>query len=386
VTAREAIEAPFLTAAMIVRNEERFLGGCLASIRSIVDEIVIADTGSSDRSRDIALEYGARLIDHPWSGDFAAARNAALDQARGRWILYIDADERLAPVERDDVRAALGDPGLVAGLVWFRARTGYTPYREYRLFRNDPRIRFHGVIHETMLADIDEVARQDGLRVGEVELLLEHLGYDGPQEHKHRRNLPLLEAALVTRPDNAYLWQQLGITREALGDLRGAEAAWRASVDVVRRVGVLRSSDCIAYIDLIRTGLADSAMASGFYAEAKRLFPENPLLLYWGARLAERIGDDEAAIAGFRQLAAIDPESYRERRIGLDKRLFSEDVPAWLATCLFKRGEYAESAAWFAKAAAANPDSLEYRTKHLLAASRSRGPEGTQLATPGSVS
>jgi glycosyltransferase involved in cell wall biosynthesis len=359
---------------MIVRNEECFLGGCLASIRSVVDEIVIADTGSTDRSREIAVEHGARLIEHPWSGDFAAARNAALDQARGKWILYIDADERLAPVERDEVRAALGDPGLVAGLVWFRPKTGYTPYREYRLFRNDPRIRFYGVIHETMLAGIDEVARQDGLRVGEVELLLEHLGYDGPQDHKHRRNLPLLEAALVTRSDTAYLWQQLGVTREALGDLRGAEAAWRASVEVVRRCGVRRSPDCIAYIDLIRTGLADSATANALYVEAKDLFPDNPLLLYWGARLAERMGDDQTAIAGFRQLSAIDPESYRDQRTGFDKRLFSEHAPAWLATCLFKRGEYAESAAWFAKAAAANPDSLEYRTKHLLAASRSRGP------------
>ena len=85
-----------VTAALIVRDEERFLAGCLASLAGRVDEIVVADTGSVDRTREIALEHGARLIEHRWADDFAAARNVALDAASGDWILYVDADERLA--------------------------------------------------------------------------------------------------------------------------------------------------------------------------------------------------------------------------------------------------------------------------------------------------
>src|SRR4051794_14008871 len=116
---------------MIVRDEEGVLDACLASIKDVVDEIVIADTGSIDRSLEIGRAYGARVIEQPWQGDFSAARNAALAAASGDCILYIDADERLAPVARSAVAAALDRPDLVAGLLWFRAKAGLTPYREY---------------------------------------------------------------------------------------------------------------------------------------------------------------------------------------------------------------------------------------------------------------
>jgi glycosyltransferase involved in cell wall biosynthesis len=79
-----------------VRDEEKFLGGCLETLVGRVDEIVIADTGSADRSRSIARAFGARIVDYPWTGDFSAARNAALDAVSADWILYIDADERLS--------------------------------------------------------------------------------------------------------------------------------------------------------------------------------------------------------------------------------------------------------------------------------------------------
>src|SRR5271154_254757 len=183
----QVAEPCFLTAAMIVKDEEAVLDGCLASIAPVVDEIVIADTGSTDRSREIAMAHGARLIEFPWRNDFAAARNAALAEARGQWILYIDADERLAPADKAEARAALDHPGLIAARPWFRIKTGYTLCREFRLFRNDPRIRFRGAIHEKVSIDILRLSKESGLEVGEPDLLLEHIGYDGPQEHKHRR-------------------------------------------------------------------------------------------------------------------------------------------------------------------------------------------------------
>src|SRR5262245_25748930 len=161
-----------LTAAMIVRNEERFLDDCLASIHDVVDEIVVIDTGSTDGSERIARAHGARVTRLPWTGDFAAARNESMDLARGRWILYIDADERLRGAERSKVESLLREPGMVAHTVRFRPRTGSTRYHEYRIFLNDPRIRFRGVIHETMLSAIREVAAHDGLRIGHSDLMI----------------------------------------------------------------------------------------------------------------------------------------------------------------------------------------------------------------------
>src|SRR3984957_12225351 len=92
---------------MIVRNEEHHLPDCLESIRHIVDEIVLVDTGSTDDTVAIARSFGARVEIHPWQQDFATPRNVGLDLARGRWILYIDADERLRPISREAVRRPL---------------------------------------------------------------------------------------------------------------------------------------------------------------------------------------------------------------------------------------------------------------------------------------
>ena len=95
------MSAPLLSATLIVRDEERNLRDCLGSIDGVVDEVVVVDTGSTDGSVEIARELGARVDLPPWRGDFSEARNVALEEARGEWILYLDADERLRPVDRD---------------------------------------------------------------------------------------------------------------------------------------------------------------------------------------------------------------------------------------------------------------------------------------------
>lgn len=77
---------------MIVKDEEEWLAQCLESVQGAVDEIIVVDTGSSDRSNDIARQYGARIVPYVWCDDFAAARNAGLEQATGEWILFLDAD------------------------------------------------------------------------------------------------------------------------------------------------------------------------------------------------------------------------------------------------------------------------------------------------------
>src|SRR3954471_21348325 len=84
-----------LSACLIVRDEERDLPRCLAALASVADEIVVHDTGSTDRTREIAKAAGATVIDGTWTDDFAAARNTALAACTGEWILHVDADEVL---------------------------------------------------------------------------------------------------------------------------------------------------------------------------------------------------------------------------------------------------------------------------------------------------
>jgi tetratricopeptide (TPR) repeat protein len=360
---------PLLSGALIVKNEERFLDDCLSSIRPIVDEIVVVDTGSTDRSREIARSHGARLIDFPWAGDFAAARNAGLAAAHGRWILYIDADERLAPVDRATVEGLLAAPDLVSARLWLRPRSGFTRYREYRLFLNDPRIRFQGIVHEKVTPDIDRAVEERGLRVVNVDLRLEHVGYDGPQDHKHLRNLPLLQAELALRPQNAYNWHHLGRVFDGLGDRAAALDSWRRSLAVARSHNK-RSWDWVIYVELIQAEETDPAEARRLHAEASALFPGNPLLRFWGAKLDSQAGDQDSAIATFQALAAIDAETFFDPLTAFDQRLFGEFSYAALGACYFKLGRYVESAAWYAKAAAVAPDSPEYRIKQQLAAAK----------------
>ncbi len=362
--------APLLTAALIVRDEERFLEGCLRSLAGVADEVVVVDTGSADRSREIARDLGARLCEHPWSGDFAAARNRGLDEARGEWILYIDADERVASCDRAALERQLGDPAYAAYTVRFRPLTGYTRYREHRLFRRHSEIRFRGVIHETHLPALGEVCRRTGWRIGDSDLALDHLGYDGGVQHKHARNLPLLRARLAEEPDHVYSLCHLGTTLQGLGDVAGAEAAWRRALDVVRRQPASTQADSLPYVELGRLLLERGEDSSDLLAEGVRLFPTNLWLVWLQARAHLRAGRCEAAIALLERLTAIDPEDYCLGQIAFDQRIFGVHAYDALGLCCFRLGRFAESAALYARASELEPENLEYRAKRWLAESR----------------
>lgn len=96
-----------LSLCMIVKNEEKHLVRCLRSVRDVVDEIIIVDTGSTDKTVDIAKVFGAKVYDFPWTGDFSAARNHSLAQATGNWILVLDADEVIAERHLHELKALI---------------------------------------------------------------------------------------------------------------------------------------------------------------------------------------------------------------------------------------------------------------------------------------
>src|SRR5439155_10920874 len=155
-------------------------------------------------------------------------------RVRGRWVLYIDADERLRPVTREAVLDLLEPAQEVAFRVLLRPFVGATPSREFRLWRNDARIRFDGIIHEKVVPAIRAVAEADGRSIGTCDLALDHLGYEDDQTSKHVRNLPLLRAQLAAEPRNVFNWRHLAAVLHALGDTDEAERALERAVDLVR--------------------------------------------------------------------------------------------------------------------------------------------------------
>jgi glycosyltransferase involved in cell wall biosynthesis len=140
-----------LSVCIIARNEAEFLPECLESVVSVADEIILVDTGSEDATIELARRYGCRVFAVPWEEDFSAARNFALSQAQGEWILSLDADERLCNAEllHDTLLQASPDVG---GFLLEHLSTDAEGNRHrtwlLRLFRNHPHIRFRGRIHE----------------------------------------------------------------------------------------------------------------------------------------------------------------------------------------------------------------------------------------------
>ena len=104
-----------ISVCMIVKDEEASIVRALRRISPIASEIVVVDTGSSDRTRELAIALGARVFEHAWDQDFAAARNAALAQAEGDWVLVIDADEVIAATDLPHLLESVRDAGDTAG-------------------------------------------------------------------------------------------------------------------------------------------------------------------------------------------------------------------------------------------------------------------------------
>jgi glycosyltransferase involved in cell wall biosynthesis len=361
-----------VAAALIVRDEARHLPDCLTSLRDVVDDIVVVDTGSVDDSPAIAAAHGARVFHRPWDDDFAAARNAALDRCESEWILYIDADERLDPVPRATVEALLAGVPEVAFRLLLRPWTGATPYREYRLWRNDPRIRFEGVIHEKVVPAIHAVADADHRPIGVCDLLLTHVGYEGDQTRKHHRNLPLLRRQVRVEPGNVFNWHHLARVLAGLGRHRQSERVLRHAIEVTRAKSVTDPNGVLAYSDLIAIRHERGEDVTELLAEARGMYPHNCLLLWQEARALTAAGRHDEAIAAFDELLAVDLKRLPDYGPAYDERLFGELSHEGRGLCLFRLGRYFEAAAAYAAAAACAPDDPSYPVKQQLALARAR--------------
>jgi glycosyltransferase involved in cell wall biosynthesis len=207
---RVAVPNPGLSLAMIVKNESRCLARCLQSAKGIADEMVIADTGSTDDTTKIAREFGAKIANFDWVDDFAAARNFAINQTTGDWILVLDADEWVGESLAKEIPVfRRGKPavGWVKQVSDFR-RNNQTFRSQCMTPRLFPRgAHYEGRIHEQLISPLPRANLH-----GE----LWHDGYlDIPK--KGDRNMKLLLVELERDPDNVYYLFQLAAEYNAIG-------------------------------------------------------------------------------------------------------------------------------------------------------------------------
>jgi glycosyltransferase involved in cell wall biosynthesis len=314
VVSHTSLSSPRVSLCLIVRNEEANLADCLRSAADLVQEIVVVDTGSTDRTKEIAQEFGARVFEFPWCDSFAAARKESLRHATGDWIFWLDADDRLDEENRAKLR------GLFAGLPAANAadvmtclclpdpvaRTA-TEVTHVRLFRNHPQIRWQYRVHEQILPAV----RQTQGEVHWTDFVVRHVGYQDPalRRRKLDRDLRLLRLDQAEHADDPFILFNLGSVTQELGQpaealpllLRSLEHS-HPSDSIVRKLYAL-----IAGCHGARGALPPALQAC---QEGRRHYPDDTELLFLEAQLRRDQGDLEGASGCLLRLLAVRPAAY----------------------------------------------------------------------------
>jgi len=206
-----------ISLCMIVKNEEEFLDRCLLSVHKWVDEIIIVDTGSTDRTKEIALSFTDTVYDFQWINDFAAARNEALKHATGQWILNLDADEYMEEKEIRGLRDFLAKENPTAEFVYqvtvrnFTSAMNHTGISEapiLRIFANQMGFEYYRPIHEQI-----RLTSGSRYRVIALPFQILHSGYLDhvvASQNKHDRNMSIFESMMGQSELNAYDHSMIG--------------------------------------------------------------------------------------------------------------------------------------------------------------------------------
>jgi glycosyltransferase involved in cell wall biosynthesis len=226
--AQRAIE---LSLCIIAKNEAQRLPRSLESAASLVDEIILVDTGSTDDTIAIAQNYGCQVFTFDWIDDFAAARNYSLQQAQGEWILVLDADEVINPEAIDtltsQIRAQIKNPTCLAiNLVRLEVGAQQTPYSLVsRLFRRREDIFFQGIYHELIDDSVSAILQHEPhWRIATIEhpIAIYHYGYVAAEidrKQKHQFAQRLMQKHLAAYPHDSYMHSKLGALLIETGNL-----------------------------------------------------------------------------------------------------------------------------------------------------------------------
>ncbi|GAX91612.1 tetratricopeptide repeat-containing glycosyltransferase family 2 protein [Effusibacillus lacus] len=213
---------------VVACNEEELLSRCLESVKDIADEIILVDTGSVDRTLEVAASYGATIVQTNWEDDFSKIRNLALSHAQTQWVFYLDADEALVK-GKDQIREILRTTNAEAFFVEIDNILGSRTeerlrHQTVRMFRRDPDYRFRGRIHEQIIPCILE--KHPIAKIENSPLQIVHRGYLPEllgRKDKIRRNLRILELSLQENPEDPFHLYNMGVTHCQLGNLQEAE-------------------------------------------------------------------------------------------------------------------------------------------------------------------
>ncbi len=312
----------------------------------LFDEIVVVDTGSKDRTREIAGEFGARVFDFVWVDDFAAARNAALARATGDYAFWLDADDVVDPPERERLAGFLAGLPLNDPTAYVvrcscdpppNGDGGQTVVDHIRLFPVREDVRWSYAVHEQILPAL----RRANVPVRWTDVTVRHTGYTDPalRERKLQRDRKILEAELAERPDDPFVLFNLGFIAVERQD-------WQTALDYLHRSlrGSAPSDSIVrklfALIARCHQKLGNLPAALGACAEGLRIDPDDAELCFRKAILHRTAGQPAEAEACFRRILTL---KRPDRFCSVDQGIYGHLTLRNLAALAEERGDHAEA-------------------------------------------
>lgn len=248
-----------LSLCMIVKNEEKYIEKSIDSVKDIVNEIVIVDTGSTDSTLEILKNYNVKLYNYKWENDFASARNFAIDKVKSDWILFLDADEILDEASKDNLINYINTTNLdgchfIIYNYRLENKNDFTIHYAFRLFKNNKGYYYKGKIHEQIFND---KYKNITSRFSNEDIILHHYGYSVEvleKKDKRSRNIPILLEALKENPKDSFNLFNLGNEYLAQNDVNTALHHYELSysnIDLTKHYSVhllYRMAVCYQYI------------------------------------------------------------------------------------------------------------------------------------------
>jgi len=230
-----------VSVCMIVKNEEKNIRRVLECAKKFADEIIVVDTGSEDRTPEIARELGAKVYFFQWCDDFSAARNESLKYATCDWILWLDADDYIddtniarlielkknLPPEKDEIYYFVIESEMVDSKDFSETWA----WLQVRMFPNHPELRFEGKIHEQIIPSAEKL----GLKQRFVGIKIIHTGYTSAEKlaEKMKRNLKILEEEEKKQPDAWWIKRYLALSYSRLGRIEEGEKKIKEAIDLI---------------------------------------------------------------------------------------------------------------------------------------------------------
>ena len=277
-----------ISQCMIVKNEEKNIERALSWGKEIMWEQIVVDTGSTDRTVEIAEQMGAKIYHFDWIDDFAAAKNFAIEQASGDWIAFLDADEYMLPEDTQKLPSVIKKAHKAKMDILFTLwlQVGDTQMvdmaaRQCRIFRNTPRIRYQEPIHEQLTYNGGSI---DGHTMDAVSgggtLSIYHTGYTSEvSDQKSKRNIHILLKEQVKRPEDPDVMGYLGDAYKGLDDKEEAKQAadwYRKALPYIFRSGRRSDRDVYTAVMLMliyyKEGFGREAEALELYEKASAYF------------------------------------------------------------------------------------------------------------------